>query len=43
VSHIVKVEEVLGHHVDSPQSGVRVRSRERHERVCEVVGRDGVR
>lgn len=43
MSHVVEVEEVFGNHVDSPQTRVRVRSRERHERVGQVVGRDGVR
>lgn len=42
VRKVVQVHEVLGHKVDAPEAGVRVRRREGHEAVREVVGRDNV-
>ncbi|KAI3480564.1 hypothetical protein L1887_57284 [Cichorium endivia] len=43
VDEIVELQEVLRDHVDTPETRVRVRGGEVHERVGEVVGRDNVR
>ncbi len=43
VDQVIELQEVLGNHVDTPETGVRVRGGEVHERVGEVVGRNNVR
>lgn len=42
MGEVIKVHEVLAHEVDTPETGVRIRGRERHKAVGEVVGRNYV-
>jgi len=42
VGKVIEVHEVFAHEVDTPETGVGIRSRERHKTVRKVIGRNDV-